>query len=121
MTIEEFDKTMENIPKIQTNNPISSMNSINVDELRKTAEIFKRIPTFDDLQKENNKLLKEKQELIDYLKEKITKCDKDIKIHKKEIAGVVNISENNRHILLIKRFKVEKQIYEEILSKIEKR
>ncbi len=65
-----------------------------------------------------NELLKEKQELIDYLKEKITKCDKDIKIHKKEIAGVVNISENNRHILLIKRFKVEKQIYEEILSKL---
>lgn len=64
--------------------------------------------------------IEEKQVLIDYLKEKITKCDKDIKIHKKEIAGVVNISENNRHILLIKRFKVEKQIYEEILSKIEK-
>lgn len=71
MTIEEFDKVMENIPKIQTNNPISSMNSINVDELRKTGEIFKRIPTFDDLQKENNKLLKEKQELIDYLKDLI--------------------------------------------------
>ena len=49
------------------NNPISSMNSINVDELRKTAEIFKRIPTFDDLQKENNKLLKENQQLKEQL------------------------------------------------------
>ena len=67
MTIEEFDKAMENIPKIQTNNPISSMNSINVDELRKTAEIFKRIPTFDDLQKENNKLLRENQQLKEQL------------------------------------------------------
>lgn len=67
MTIEEFDKAMENIPKIQTNNPISSMNSINADELRKTAEIFKRIPTFDDLQKENNKLLKENQQLKEQL------------------------------------------------------
>lgn len=69
-----------------------------------------------------------KERLKQYLEEdtiyteyKSGKCDKDIKIHKKEIAGVVNISENNRHILLIKRFKVEKQIYEEILSKIEKR
>lgn len=67
MTIEEFDKVMENIPKIQTNNSISSMNSINVDELRKTVEIFKRIPTFDDLQKENNKLLKENQQLKEQL------------------------------------------------------
>lgn len=64
------------------------------------------------------KTLKEKQELIEYLKEKIKLCDKNIEIHKKEIAGVVNISENNRHILLIKRFKVEKQIYEETLSKL---
>lgn len=64
---EKIDKAMENIPKIQTNNSISSMNSINVDELRKTAEIFKRILTFDDLQKENNKLLKEKQELKEQL------------------------------------------------------
>ena len=68
MTIEEFDKVMENIPKIQINNSISSMNSINVDELRKTVEIFKRIPTFDDLQKENNKLLKENQQLKEQLK-----------------------------------------------------
>ena len=99
MTIEEFDKTMENIPKIQTNNPISSMNSINVDELRKTAEIFKRIPTFDDLQKENNKLLKEKQELIDYLKEKINEC---------KTTG------NDEDY-------IKADVYKEILSKIEKR
>lgn len=89
MTIEEFDKVMENIPKIQTNNSISSMNSINVDELRKTVEIFKRIPTFDDLQKENNKLLKENQQLKEQLKtsEKARKILKEINEYRKETGG----------------------------------
>lgn len=72
----------------------------------------------------NNRVLeyqKEKQELIEYLKEQIIKCDKDIKIHKKEIAEVVNISDNNRHLILIKTLTIEKEIYKKILSKIEKR
>lgn len=63
----------------------------------------------------------EKQELIEYLKEQIIKCDKDIKIHKKEIAEVVNISDDNRHLILIKTLTIEKEIYKKILSKIEKR
>lgn len=60
------------------------------------------------------------QELKHYLKEQIEKCDEYIKSHKEEISGVVNINENNRHLILIKRFMMEKEIYEEILSKIEK-
>ena len=60
------------------------------------------------------------QELKYYLKEQIEKCDEYIKSHKEEISGVVNINENNRHLILIKRFMMEKEIYEEILSKIEK-
>lgn len=79
---------------------------------------YEVIMTIPDYISKIEQLEKEKQELIDYLKEKIKLCDKNIEIHKKEIAGVVNISENNRHILLIKRFKVEKQIYEETLSKL---
>lgn len=109
MTIEEFDKTMENIPKIQTNNPISSMNSINVDELRKTAEIFKRIPTFDDLQKENNKLLKEKQELIEFLKEEQDRLARECSPIYEDSLGRTRL--------------VSEDIYNEvskILSKIEK-
>lgn len=60
------------------------------------------------------------QELIKYLKERINLCDKYIKIHKEELSGVVNVSENNRHLILIKNLTIKKEIYEEILSKIEK-
>lgn len=66
-------------------------------------------------------LQQEKQELISCLKERINKCDKNIKIHNKEISKFVDVREYNRHVILRKRFKVEKQVYEEILSKIEKR
>lgn len=74
----------------------------------KTAERFKRIPTFDDLQKENNKLLKEKQELIEYLKEQIKEYEKELSYRYQEdyekglAKGYFNA-------------------YEDILSKIEKR
>ena len=67
-----------------------------------------------------NNLCEEKQKLIDYLKEQITLCDERIDFHKSEISGVTNISDNNRHLILIKENKIRKESFEEILSKIEK-
>lgn len=67
-----------------------------------------------------NELCKEKQELIDYLKGEIKQCEELITQHKECIKGVVNISDNNRHIILIRQLKIEKDTYQEILSKIEK-
>lgn len=66
------------------------------------------------------KLEQEKQEVIDYLKGKIKQCEELIIKHKECIKGVVNISDNNRHLILIKTLGIEKQTYQEILSKIEK-
>lgn len=68
MTVDEFKEILNNIPKVQTDKPISSMNAINIDELIKTVERLKKIPTYEELQKENNKLQEEKDELIEYLK-----------------------------------------------------
>ena len=67
-----------------------------------------------------DKMQKDKQELINYLKEQINICDDIIKSHTKEINGVVNISDNNMHIILIRRFTIVKDTYKEILNKIEK-
>ena len=78
------------------------------------------VEVFNDLLNEKEELQQEKQEIINYLKEKINICDDIIKYHTKAINEVVNISDNNRHIILIRRFTIEKQVYEEILSKIEK-
>lgn len=65
-------------------------------------------------------LINNRQELLDHLKERIGLCNKYIKIHKEELAGVVNVSETNRHLMLIKNLTIKKEVYEEILSKIEK-
>lgn len=64
---------------------------------------------------------REKQELIESLNEKIKKCEELIIKHKQSIKGIVNISDNNRHLIFIKTLGIEKQTYQEILSKIEKR
>ena len=63
-------------------------------------------------------LLNNRQELMVFIKEKISLCNKYIKIHKEELAGIVNVSEINRHLMLIKNLTIKKEVYEEILSKL---
>ena len=75
---------------------------------------------YEDNQEIMADIIKEKQELIDYLKEQITLCNERIDFHKSEISGVTNISDDNRHLILIKKNKIRKESFEEILSKIEK-
>lgn len=55
MNNEEFDELINKIPKVESDNPISTMNSINVEDLRNAVERFKKIPTYQDLLKENQK------------------------------------------------------------------
>ena len=99
MNIEEFDKWIDSLPKIKNNNYCCSTIAVDVDELRKTVKRFKKIPSFDELSKENNKLIKE---LIDYLKEKINDCP---------LTG-----DNDCDMFYIGKMRA----YQEILSKIEK-
>lgn len=56
MSEEEFDELINTIPKVENDNPISSMNNINVEDLRNAVERLKKIPTFDDLLRENKKI-----------------------------------------------------------------
>lgn len=73
MSKEELLKAIMELPKTETNNLISSMNSINVDDLMSAVDIFDKVPTYDELLKENKK----QKEVInkitgiinDYLKE----------------------------------------------------
>ena len=107
MNIEEFDKWIDSLPKIKNNNYCCSTIAIDVDELRKTVKRFKKIPSFDELSKENNKLIKEKEELIDYLKEK----EKEYKKLYNQSCDIVAFDRYESLIILC----------QEILSKIEKR
>lgn len=106
MTLEEFDRAIADIPKTKTNEAISAYDSINLDHLRDVVERFRKVPTYDELLNNNMQSNKEKQELIDYLKEKIKSLKNDLK----------GIKGQERYFL-----KQILSIYEEILNKIEKR
>lgn len=56
MSEEEFDELINTIPKVENDNPISSMNNINVEDLRNAVERLKKIPTYQDLLRENKKI-----------------------------------------------------------------
>ena len=103
MTLEEYKKEVDK----------------NIKNLFNKANEFEKILLSNMVDIINN-LCEEKQKLIDYLKEQITLCDERIDFHKSEISGVTNISDNNRHLILIKKNKIRKESFEEILSKIEK-
>ena len=56
MSKEELLKEIMKLPKIETKNPISAMNSINVDDLMSAIDRLNKIPDYNCLLKENQKL-----------------------------------------------------------------
>ena len=68
MNVEEFDELINTIPKVESDNPISTMDSINVEDLRNAVERFKKIPTYQDLLKENQELKEQLEEYEQSLK-----------------------------------------------------
>ena len=69
MSKEEILKAIMDLPKVETNNPISAMNSISVDDLMSAADRFNKVPTYDELLKENQTL----KEVIEEVREVINK------------------------------------------------
>lgn len=63
MTAEEFKRAIKNIPTVSSEVPISSMYAIDVEELLKAIEQFKKVPTYDELLKDNNRLRAKLDEL----------------------------------------------------------
>ena len=63
MNKEELLKAIMELPKTETDNLISTMNSINVDDLMSAVDRFDKVPTYDELLKENKK----QKEVIDRL------------------------------------------------------
>lgn len=64
MSKEELLKEIMKLPKVEKNNPISTMNSINVDYLINAVDRLNKIPDYNDLLKENQQL----KESIEHLK-----------------------------------------------------
>ena len=61
-------EALKDIPTIKSDLPISAYGSIDLDELNKTVERLNKIPNYDDLMKENNKLQSNWNSLRDWLK-----------------------------------------------------
>lgn len=68
MNKEEFLKAIENIPKTDSINPISAYSSINVEDLASAIDRFKKVPTYDELLKENQKYKEVFDKLNKYIK-----------------------------------------------------
>ena len=75
---EEILKAINELPKVKSDNPISTMNGINVNDLMDAVERFDKVPTYQQLLEENKSLqsqLKAKEEVIkearEYIKEHI--------------------------------------------------
>lgn len=80
MDVKEFDELINALPKVKIDEPISSMNSINIEDLENAVERLKKIPTYQDLLKENQKM----KEVID---KTIKNINMTIEIIKKQPTG----------------------------------
>ena len=97
MNKEEFLKAIENVPKTDSINSISSYNSINIENLANEVDRFKKVPTYDELLKENKKL-KEKYEnaVADYettMAEK-NELKKQLEEYQKELEKADSITQS---------------------------
>lgn len=61
MNKEELLKEIMELPKAETDNPISTTNSINIDDLMSAVDRLNKVPTYDELLRENKK----QKEVID--------------------------------------------------------
>lgn len=76
MDKEELLKKITELPKVKTNNLISTMNNISVDDLMSAVDRFDKVPTYNELLKENkkqkeaiNKVIKTLEIQIEVIKE----------------------------------------------------
>ena len=79
--IDDLVKDIMSIPVKNKNNCVSTYGNINVDDLISNVKEFKKIPTFDNLLKENQKLKEQQKEFIEWLEKYIFEKDETRKLH----------------------------------------
>lgn len=77
MNKEELLKEIMKLPKAEIINPISTMNSINVDDLMSAVDRLNKVPNYDELLKEN----KRQREVINKAIEYIENCNPNVELH----------------------------------------
>lgn len=69
MNKEELLKAIMKLPKEKPNIPITTMNSINVDDLISAVDRLNKVPTYDELLKENKRQREVINKAIEYINE----------------------------------------------------
>lgn len=69
MNKEELLKAIIKLPKEKTNIPITAMNTINVDDLISAVDRLNKVPTYDELLKENKRQREVINKAIEYINE----------------------------------------------------
>lgn len=87
MTEKEIDdlvKEIMNLPKVESNNPVSTMYGFDVDTLINTLRDFKRLPTYDEVLKQNQKykeVIDSAKALVNNVYNSLENADKPIKFY----------------------------------------
>lgn len=95
MNKEELLKAIMKLPKEKTNIPITTMNSINVDDLISSVDRLNKVPTYDELLKENKK----QKEVIDKAIEELKKGLHELDTRRREEVYIEQYIEEALNIL----------------------
>lgn len=66
MNKEELLKEIMKLPKVETDTPISAYGSVNVDDLISAVDRLNKVPTYNELLRENQKQNKKMSKLKEY-------------------------------------------------------
>lgn len=110
MNKEEVLKAIMELPKIETDNPISAMNSINVDDLMSAVDRLNKVPDYNDLLKENQELKKKYENAVaDYENAMFEKNELKKQVETYEIEGYTQNEELNKMSFDIRKYKVQQK------------
>lgn len=101
MNKEELLKEIMKLPKTKTDNPITTMNSINVDDLMSAVDRLNKVPDYNDLLKENKELKEklDKYENPEDMTLMMMWCTEKVKDENKELKK--QLEDANEKIILL--------------------
>lgn len=100
MTEKEIDdlvKEIMDLPRVESNHPVSTIYGFDVDTLINTLRDFKRLPTYDEVLKQNQKykvVIDRVRVLVNNVYNSLENADKPIKFYE-ELLDILNINERN--------------------------
>ena len=121
MNKEEFLKAIMELPKVETINPISAMNSINIDDLMSAVDRLNKVPDYNDLLKENKKLQEELKFTIGIVEYNRIISEKNKEIHQLKDNWIklkeYMIKEQTR--IVIENTDEDEFVYTDLLNKMQ--